>query len=763
MGKLHLYSALGTEEEEKGTFAKEIMSLIASVKKSLHVESFPNSDARSYVPDNYKGSVENPILQGEVDFEKVLAMHSQHHLSVCEVFESTCRLHKTTLGETQGAACVTTLRTETRTVDTVCATEETACQRKKSLAAGSSSEGLSDQRNKDIASDAVKIPSNGETEPLEINDKNRDFSRWRKRSQSSTSESSWCKLSISSSSSSWEELNGRSSEEPPREGQQKGKGSAEEQCCTTESEEAGQAADLRLLPPRALHPSPREPLRSCWGSPQPSFKVNSPPAGRLVEGASLCGEELREGRHGGKNSSEKKAGEVSNDVPSLSTPHSVPIRPGEEGREGSRSQSPFEWVHPEGEAADSTEDPSFETRPPRNGGNSVLLTKTARDSSVPDWLRTSAVVGNRSHKVPAADTQAETADDTEFDLISTGDFVNSYPMASVPKQRSTPGAPTALPSARRTSVTKHFECATTEEGDEKPQEMVSTKRHSGSSLSSRYKLAQSCPEGSLLNPRGSGFVFMPGRMTEEILNARFLRDDDYTRLLAGVEHNWLVQRLMPTGIFQSKQLRKAYCKSPHSHGHFRAATGTPTENSLCSTCFLLVFSFCSRCSPKILQEIRPLDRPRNSCVHRGLPGRGKGRQTEKRVLDTLPAPRRNPGKVPTNPISETKCATSGLIFVVIHLSHECGQLRIQPGQTLLFLLRYVGKEYKDDKGLLHHFSDVERQMTAQDYVMEFNKRLYEQKIPTQIFYIPSAVLLVRAVCRAMPRSGWEERLRPLLI
>ncbi|XP_048159656.1 alpha-protein kinase 1 isoform X2 [Corvus hawaiiensis] len=56
--------------------------------------------------------------------------------------------------------------------------------------------------------------------------------------------------------------------------------------------------------------------------------------------------------------------------------------------------------------------------------------------------------------------------------------------------------------------------------------------------------------------------------------------------------------------------------------------------------------------------------------------------------------------------------------------------------------RYVGKEYKEEKGLLHHFSDVERQMTAQYYVTEFNKRLYEQKVPTQLFYIPSAVLLI---------------------
>lgn len=47
----------------------------------------------------------------------------------------------------------------------------------------------------------------------------------------------------------------------------------------------------------------------------------------------------------------------------------------------------------------------------------------------------------------------------------------------------------------------------------------------------------------------------------------------------GVEHNWLVQRLMPTGIFKSNQLCNAYCKFPHSDGHFHAAIGTPTENS----------------------------------------------------------------------------------------------------------------------------------------------------------------------------------------
>ncbi|NXA18362.1 ALPK1 kinase, partial [Ibidorhyncha struthersii] len=692
MGKLHSYSASFTEEEEKGMLAEEIMSLITSVKKCLQVEGFPNSDARSYVPDSYKGTVEKPILRREVNFEKILAMHSQHHLSVCKVFENTCRIQKTAPGETQAGVCITTLRTETKNIDTVCTTEETAYQRKgavnmlSSPTAGSGSERLSGQRNKYIGSDVMKISFDEEIEPLkiEISNENGVFSRWQKRSQTTTSESSWCVLSKSSYSSSWEELNCNSSKESPRGGQQQEKGSTEEQCCTTESDENGQAAYLGSLPPRAWPPS-REPLQSCRASPQPSLEV----AGRLVKKVSLCGEELWEGRHRGKSSSERKAGEVNNEVPSFSTPYSVPTRLQEEeeksssraelgcrtkdsGREGGGPPSPFVWVHP-GETAESTEDPSSEACPPTNGGASVLSTriepKMASDSSAGDWLRISAVVGNRSLKVPEVDAQAETVDDTEFNFISVGDLVNNYPMAaSVPEHQSTPSAPMALSSGAKISITEHFDCATTEEDEEKSQDVVSSKRPSSSSPSSWYNAAQmpkSSPESPSLNPRGSGFNFIPGRRKEEILDARFLRDDDYVQLLAGVEHNWLVQRLKPTGIFKSKQLCKAY------------------------SALLLKYSKKS--------------------------GLWTGQETAVFIGDYL------------NVAKEGKQRSA----FWVHFLHQEESLG-----------RYVGKEYKEEKGLLHHFSDVERQMTAQYYVTEFNKRLYEQKVPTQIFYIPSAVLLI---------------------
>uniref|UniRef100_A0A3B4ZUY6 Alpha kinase 1 n=1 Tax=Stegastes partitus TaxID=144197 RepID=A0A3B4ZUY6_9TELE len=58
------------------------------------------------------------------------------------------------------------------------------------------------------------------------------------------------------------------------------------------------------------------------------------------------------------------------------------------------------------------------------------------------------------------------------------------------------------------------------------------------------------------------------------------------------------------------------------------------------------------------------------------------------------------------------------------------------------LSSYVGKDYLKPKHIHFYLKDVERQMTAQYYVTEFNKSLYEKKVMAQIFYIPSEALLL---------------------
>ncbi|XP_041821501.1 alpha-protein kinase 1 isoform X2 [Chelmon rostratus] len=58
------------------------------------------------------------------------------------------------------------------------------------------------------------------------------------------------------------------------------------------------------------------------------------------------------------------------------------------------------------------------------------------------------------------------------------------------------------------------------------------------------------------------------------------------------------------------------------------------------------------------------------------------------------------------------------------------------------LSSYVGKDYLKPKEIQFHLKDVERQMTAQHYVTEFNKSLYEKEVMAQIFFIPSEALLI---------------------
>lgn len=94
---------------------------------------------------------------------------------------------------------------------------------------------------------------------------------------------------------------------------------------------------------------------------------------------------------------------------------------------------------------------------------------------------------------------------------------------------------------------------------------------------------------------------------------------------------------------------------------------------------LVVFSFCSCSSFKIFKEIRPLDRPRNGCIHWGLPEGGKGRQTEKCILDTLSAPGRKPGKVLKKPISETKCLS--MLLRCKHAGKLSGKMSLIPGES----------------------------------------------------------------------------------
>ncbi|XP_061132838.1 alpha-protein kinase 1 isoform X1 [Syngnathus typhle] len=58
------------------------------------------------------------------------------------------------------------------------------------------------------------------------------------------------------------------------------------------------------------------------------------------------------------------------------------------------------------------------------------------------------------------------------------------------------------------------------------------------------------------------------------------------------------------------------------------------------------------------------------------------------------------------------------------------------------LSSYVGKDYRKPTQIQFHLRDVERQMTAQYYVTEFNKSLYDKEVMAQMFFLPSEALLI---------------------
>ncbi|KAM7167315.1 alpha-protein kinase 1 isoform 2-T5 [Macrochelys suwanniensis] len=753
MEKLYTYSTSPfTEDQDKETLAKEIMSLIMSVKEHLDVQSFPNSDARSYVPDSYKGGVEKPILRGEVNFEKILELHSQHHRSVSEVFESTCRSQETRHREAKMGACITALKTETKNVDTMCTTKEKLCCGKDiakisaSQNARRSCERLSGQTRRGwVNSNAVNISLEEEMEskPLDkvTNDEDGIFSNFPSQSQTTSSLKSWSKLSKSSSSASWEELDCNASNKLPRDWQPREKGSVDEQCCTasTEStEENGQAGSLHSLSFQTHHLSLQESQGGCSGPSQHLLKKDMLFASRLANASSASKEGLLQGTEPERDASKQNTGDasstgfrnnaisfvdlkgshfsgpnrperetISSSLGELESFEMIESRTKDSNRDFSVVHSPAQrsivegnvidaerykriseplsrnncmWIDPEGDTVDNTEDLSVEPHVPI--GKVATTTsisnkpKIASDSFVCNWInKTSAqMAGNGSFEMPEVDTRADTEDEWEFAFSNRGSSVNNSPAMNDPRPQLSHRVEIRVsPSGRKKPEADEFnDCATTEEDEaEKYRNLLNASHSSSSSLKSWYKSSQfsssfsELESPSFLNSSGSSFVFVHGRTKEQILRARFLEDDDYEKLLSGVEHNWLVQRLETTGIFKARQLRKAY------------------------SALLLKYSKKS--------------------------GLWTGQETAVYIGDYL---------------SVAKEGKQRNAFWIHFLHQE---------ETLG---RYVGKEYKEEKGLLNHFIDVERQMTAQYYVTEFNKRLYEQKIPTQIFYIPSAILLI---------------------
>ncbi|XP_053317426.1 alpha-protein kinase 1 [Spea bombifrons] len=574
MEKLAKYSML-TDKQDKGNLANDIMSLVGSVKECLQVQPFATSDDHSYVPDSYRDCAKKTILTGNVKFSKVLEMFSQHHRSVCEAFESSCRSHKAT--DVEPGACVTALKTHT-----ISTAEDSSCP---TTGGSDLSSGTHGRRRKLVRSNALTHSLDGT---------NRKSLGKMQESGNSTS-SSW--YNVSNSSSSWESLNVTNDSELVIEESELAKEDSEEtdkmnntSAITKSDSGSGQNKDEQDLPIQDLSVHEGEEGVN-QNSPSPLVRSESDASRSLlgnmpdVYGQTAEYYEIVD-----------RCAETESATDCISYPPDVTDDIGR--HEGSFTESPVSFTNQD---KDRYQNPDLLTGSDFN----VIKQQRSVDSSSSKkslWLQ-----------------------NTASSLDSGAD-----PLSVLPADAD-------------------FLCVTTEEEEDKLNSS-----YGSSSWAMSAQFSGSISES--VSSRGSFAL---------IRKQPSLDATDCEKLLSGVDSDWILERLGGTERLKALPREKTY------------------------NAMLLKFSKKSE-----------LWTAQETCVYFG-----------KYVKVTKEGHQRN--------------------AFWVHCLHQ--------DETLG---RYIGKEYKEQRNILHHFKDVERQMTAQYYVNEFNKRLYEMNIPTQLFYIPSSLLLI---------------------
>ncbi|XP_023657807.2 alpha-protein kinase 1 isoform X1 [Paramormyrops kingsleyae] len=118
MERLHAYSLANGPDKDR--LSMEIMSLVDEVKKLFQIQPFLNSDERSFIPNSYKSMEEVPVKFSMANFSEVIGRFSQYHASVCDAFATSGNQGKSGCKGSYGP-CITALKTVTETPDTACA------------------------------------------------------------------------------------------------------------------------------------------------------------------------------------------------------------------------------------------------------------------------------------------------------------------------------------------------------------------------------------------------------------------------------------------------------------------------------------------------------------------------------------------------------------------------------------------------------------------------------------------------------------------
>ncbi|XP_043917484.1 alpha-protein kinase 1 [Protopterus annectens] len=699
---LYQYTCL-PEGQKKWTLAEEIMKLVKMIKANLKVQNFPNSDDRSYVPDCYKNCAAQPIVYGSVTFNKVLEMHAQYHATTCQVFKRKCRDEKYRHALGPGP-CITALKTETRSIDTACITEDSSFSdgvTNSSCKDGTDSKSLKDKESKKLPMRRQDAFSQDETAESNESVEN-------KKVTPNLPDRSLSGSHNSSSLSSWEDVSGDAGLAVPPDWV-----SVDTNCPTACTDEA--TKDIQDRRSVSVDTDMQQLSLHSTGEDHPGISHSCFEAGSFSDTVSSFSKRLKEDissvAENTKHDSNKMHRENLDLLPATTTP--TEVEHGGRTSASSEELNSFEVIDTEADTVDDLEVNSKKcgvtdvvSRPEMPGKpvsslvdchthfkiGDVSCDATTQDETqdpselniVSSATNHISVIGDPFYideslrkniplssplwdpsEVSAVDTQAETADDLGNTSSAEGYFPVSPPAVALPKQNSNE-------LVRKDDSLEDFplrndlgDMDTEVDEDNQISNFLSSSQSSTSSFRSWHKVSRlsnsfSIESHSFLNSSGDSFEFVPRN-----LEACILHEDDYRSLLSGVHHRWLLQRLQDTGIFKPGQHGEAYDALLLKYSK-KSDLWTAQETVIQLGDYL-------RCDKKGVQ--------RNAFW--------------------------------------------------IHFLHQEESVG-----------RYVGKEYKKAKELHFHLNDVERQTTAQYYVTEFNKRLYEKKIPTQMFYIPAAVLLI---------------------
>ncbi|CAK6445109.1 unnamed protein product [Pipistrellus nathusii] len=673
-----LYALGAATAPDPAPLSREVLRGVAQVKDLLPVRSCPSREAGAYVPAAFMRGLDRPLLRGHVAFRTALQAHAQHHASVCGAFESFCGNKRNEQKDPDTGVCITALKTDTRGPDTASAEVGPGRPPGGGLSPSRAAERGLEAPPRAGRRDWIHPDPDVETEAGSQGHSSGDTAP-----SGSRSSSPWSRLSGRSFSSSWEEVDTHLDSRSPgrgcpvdtrgpaaKAGGPGSPGNSAALCALT--------SELRGLSFPEPEDGPSESSATC--PPGSTAGAHVPSGAGLAEG----GPEARQaGTAPGPGGASAQA------RPSLGSafgssgsrwPQSVATQPSLQEEEtfeildecpaagGGAAHGAGEEL---GAGRTRVAGPACKGGPSRGPpeeaveshrvlgdslGASAAMARHAAMSPWPAQHLESAPSGGPVQE-QQVDPDASTVDEGGQLLDPTG-------------PRGCPGPCTARPPPASRSQEA---CTTTEEGDEPAHvPSLSGSGSSGSSWGSWWRpptvssgSSERSKPWSFLNASGSSFTSLAGETRQEMLEARTLQPRDLEQLLAGVTHDWLLQRLEGTGVFRPSQLHQAYDA--------------------------LLLKYSKKSELWTAQE---------TAVYLG------------------------------DYLKVTKMGRQRNAFWVHYLHQEEA------------LGRYVGKAYKEPKALWLHFSDVERQGTAQHYVTEFNKRLFEQQIPTQLFYVPSAALLI---------------------